>query len=118
MKPTSAFLIAIAAFVVNPCTGSPALAQSPESPTLAEGPARNPSQDQAQPRVFDKADGVAALTDRPKFERWRFGWPWKPLGGTSSASAFRHDRRIAIGCLRSRRWWRRRPWGGLKELLG
>jgi hypothetical protein len=45
MKPTSALLIAIAAFVVNPCTGSLALAQFTQATTPAAGPARSQSQD-------------------------------------------------------------------------
>jgi hypothetical protein len=47
MKPTSGLLIAIAAFVVNPCTGSLALAQSP-----TERPGRSQRQDQAQDNVL------------------------------------------------------------------
>jgi hypothetical protein len=53
MKPISALLIAIAAFVVNPCTGSPALAQSP-----TERPARSQPQDQAQDNVLASRGGA------------------------------------------------------------
>ena len=52
MKTTSGLLIAIAAFVSNPCTGSLALAQSPQVPTPAQGPARSQPQDQAQDNVL------------------------------------------------------------------
>jgi outer membrane protein assembly factor BamB len=47
MKPTSALLIAIASFVVNPYPGSLAVAQS-----RAESPARIQLQDQAQDNVL------------------------------------------------------------------
>jgi PQQ-like domain len=45
MKPTSALLIAIAAFVVDPCKGSPARAQAGQVPTPAAGHARSQAQD-------------------------------------------------------------------------
>jgi len=45
MKPTSALLIIIAAFVVNPCAGSLAVAQSPKIPTAAQAAAVNGWQD-------------------------------------------------------------------------
>jgi outer membrane protein assembly factor BamB len=45
MKPASALLIAIAGFVVNPCPGSLAVAQSPKIPTAAAA-ARSQPQDQ------------------------------------------------------------------------
>jgi hypothetical protein len=58
MKLTSALLIAIAAFVIDPGTGSLALAQSPQVPTPAQSPARSQSQDQAQDNVLAYHDGV------------------------------------------------------------
>jgi len=45
MKPTSALLIGIAAFVLNPCTDSLAHAQAAQVPTPAVGPARSQPQD-------------------------------------------------------------------------
>ena len=52
MKPASAILIAIAAFVVNPCPGSLAVAQSPTIPTAAQAAAQSQPQDQAQDNVL------------------------------------------------------------------
>jgi hypothetical protein len=52
MKPTSALLVAIAAFVVNPCAGSLAVAQSPKIPTAAQATAQSQPQDQAQDNVL------------------------------------------------------------------
>jgi hypothetical protein len=58
MKTTSGLLIAIAAFV-SPCTGSLALAQSPQVPTPAQGPARSPPQDQARDNVLAYHGGAS-----------------------------------------------------------
>src|ERR1035438_6016384 len=52
MKPTSALLITIAAFVVNPCAGSLAVAQSPKIPTAAQAAAQSQPQDQPQDNVL------------------------------------------------------------------
>ena len=52
MKPTCAFLIAIAAFVVNPCAELLTLAQTPQPPAPAPGSARSPPQDQARDNVL------------------------------------------------------------------
>jgi hypothetical protein len=52
MKPTSALLIIIAAFVVNPCAGSLAVAQSPKIPTAAQAAAQSQPQDQPQDNVL------------------------------------------------------------------
>jgi outer membrane protein assembly factor BamB len=58
MKPTSALLIAIASFVVNPCAGSLAVAQFPKIPAATQATAQSQPQDQAQDNVLAYLGGA------------------------------------------------------------